>query len=340
MDKHSLVVNGKNAVRRHCDPVITLESQRLAGHQHNVGSAIPALHLVLAAADLRLAVRRLGARLPGPAGAGAEEQARRIVRPAAHVARAHDALAVRDGEVQQATHIALRARLLRDLSDKAVDPLNRLEHGFAQHRVSKAVFLLHLIVWVGAESLQAVEEEGKRPLAVGAASHALEPAVAHARHQPPLDAHLPASDAAVVHPHERSARERVAVGIGEGALGAGADVGEHQRADGLAGQALEVAAVPGGDGGSEDAGLGAQVYLVLLGSRGVLVGLVGPARRGVVAHAEAVAIVRTAVVQTQARVVALRENAVGGRGYQMGEEDWRVAAVNEKAAHDCPVCSL
>jgi hypothetical protein len=31
---------------------------------------------------------------------------------------------------------------------------------------------------------------------------------------------------------------------------------------------------------------------------------------------------------------------VGGRGYQMGEEDWRVAAVNEKAAHDCPVCSL
>ncbi|CAG8469950.1 2928_t:CDS:2, partial [Scutellospora calospora] len=311
MDEHGLVVDSEDAVRGHRNPIVALESQRLAGHQHNVRAAVSALHLVLAAADLRLAVRRLGAWLFRPAGSRAEEQARRVVCPAANIARAHDALAVRNSEVKQAPHIALRASFLWDLSDEAIDPLDRLEHSLTQHRVSESVSLLHLIVRVCTKPLQAVEEERKRPLTVGAASHALEPAIAHARHQPPLDAHLPAADAAIVHPHERPARERVAVGVGEGAFGAGADVGEDQRADGLAGQTLEVAAVPGGDGRGEDARLRAQVYLVLLGGGGVFVGVVGLARGGgVVAHAEAVAIV--------------------------GQEDGLVTTVDKETTHDCP----
>jgi len=56
VDQHRLVVNREHAVCRYRDPVVTLECERLAGHEHDVRAAIPALHLVLAAADLRFAV--------------------------------------------------------------------------------------------------------------------------------------------------------------------------------------------------------------------------------------------------------------------------------------------
>jgi hypothetical protein len=89
----------------------------------------------------------------------------------------------------------------------------------------------------------------------------------------------------------------VAVGIGESAFCASADVREYKRADGLAGQAFEVAAVPGWDSRSEDTRLRAEVYLVLSRSR-FFVGAAGSARRCVVSDAKAIAIVRAAVVQT------------------------------------------
>jgi hypothetical protein len=90
----------------------------------------------------------------------------------------------------------------------------------------------------------------------------------------------------------------VAVGVGESALCASADVRENKRADGLAGQAFEVAAVPGRDRGSENTRLRAKVYLVLSGSGGFFVGAAGSASRCVVSYAKTVAIVRAAVVQS------------------------------------------
>lgn len=42
---------------------------------------------------------------------------------------------------------------------------------------------------------------------------------------------------------------------------------------------------------------------------------------------------RAAVVETQAGVVALGEDAVGGRGDEVGEQDGRVARVDEEATH-------
>jgi hypothetical protein len=109
---------------------------------------------------------------------------------------------------------------------------------------------------------------------------------------------------------------------------------EDQRADRLASQTLEIAAVPGRDCGGENARLGAKVYLVLLWSHRLFMGAADRSRCGVVADTEAIAIVRAAVIQTEARVVALREDAVGGRGDQVGEQDRRVARIDEEATHD------
>jgi hypothetical protein len=90
----------------------------------------------------------------------------------------------------------------------------------------------------------------------------------------------------------------VAVGIGESAFCASADVRKDKRADGLAGQAFEVAAVPGGNCRCENTRLGAKVYLVLSRSSRFFVGAAGSARRCVVSDAKAIAIVWAAVVQT------------------------------------------
>jgi len=226
-------------------------------------------------------------------------------------------------------------RLFRDLSNEFIDPLDRLEHRLAQNSMSKAIPLLDLIVRVRTQSLQAIEEESKRPLAIRTASHALKPPIRNARNKPPLDTQLPPAHTAIVHPHQRPARERMAISIRQRALSARTHVCEHQRADRLARQTLEVAAVPGGDRGSKDARLRAKVYLILLRRDGVFVG--GLARRGrgrgVVADAEAVTVVRAAVVEAQAGVVALGEDAVGGRGDEVGEQDGRVARVDEEATH-------
>jgi len=71
----------------------------------------------------------------------------------------------------------------------------------------------------------------------------------------------------------------MAVCGGECAGGGGAHVGEDERGGGFRGEAGEVDAVPSGGGGGEEAGRGAE--------GGV---------RGVVAYAEAVAVVGTAGV--------------------------------------------
>ena len=121
---------------------------------------------------------------------------------------------------------------------------------------------------------------------------------------------------------------------------------EDERGSGFARQAGEVRAVPGRERGGEDAGFRAEVdgffnIVVLF----VLAGLVvmgccgvggceaaafggGRGRGGVVADAEAIPVVRTRLVEAQAGVVGLGEDAVGGGGDEVGEEDGRVARVD------------
>ena len=70
----------------------------------------------------------------------------------------------------------------------------------------------------------------------------------------------------------------MAVRIGEAALGGSAYVGEDQRGCGLGGEARKIDAVPGGGCAGEDAGVGSK------------------GRGCVVANAEAVAVMRAAVI--------------------------------------------
>lgn len=58
-----------------------------------------------------------------------------------------------------------------------------------------------------------------------------------------------------------------------------------------------------------------------------------PTRSGVVSHAEAVAVMRACRVEAESRVVGLGEDGVGGAGDEVGEEDGRLAGVDEEAAH-------
>lgn len=68
---------------------------------------------------------------------------------------------------------------------------------------------------------------------------------------------LPTTDTSVVHPHEIVVLEGVAVAIGEGRLRGRSDMGEDERRAGLRCEPFQVLAVPCGQRGCEDAGLGA-----------------------------------------------------------------------------------
>jgi hypothetical protein len=79
----------------------------------------------------------------------------------------------------------------------------------------------------------------------------------------------------------------VAVLVAQVALRRGPHMGEYERGSRLRGEALEVDAVPGRDRGGKDAGLGAEGGIC------------------VVAYAEAVAVMGTAAVETEAGVIGL-----------------------------------
>lgn len=81
-----------------------------------------------------------------------------------------------------------------------------------------------------------------------------------------------------MHEHQALIAKRVAVGVAEISFGGGAHVCEDEGGGGFGGESREVDAVPGGDGRSEDAGVGAE--------RG----------GGVVPDAEAIAVVWAAAV--------------------------------------------
>ena len=73
--------------------------------------------------------------------------------------------------------------------------------------------------------------------------------------------------------------ERMAVAVGEGALGSGAHMGKNERGDGLTGDPFEIDAVPRRNRGGEDAGLRAEGWwrvvadtetVTVVGTAGVL----------------------------------------------------------------------
>lgn len=245
----------------------SFESQRFRGHEHDIRALISTLHLVLA---LFLALL--------PACAGGEVKTRCFVGAAADVSRAHDAMAIRDGEVKQTPLVTrLHPLLLRRRIHKLIDTPNSLQHRPPQHRVSKPLLSTHLVIRMTPLPLQTIQKQRKRPLTVRTPLHAQEPFLAQTQRHAPF--HVPpASDVAVVHEHEAAVGERVAVGVGEGAFGCGADVGEDEGGGRFGSEARKVDAVPGGGGGGEDAGGGAEGW----GS--------------VVTYAEAVAVVGSSVI--------------------------------------------
>lgn len=223
----------------------SFKSQWLAGHEHDIGALVAPFHLVvplLAAVFL-------------PAGAGRKVQAGGLVGGAADVAGADDAVSVGDGEVEQAPRVELLAAFGGDVGDQLVDALDGAQHGVSEHGVAKATAVAPTIrgrARIMTTPLQAVEEDGKGPLAVGAAVHAVEPLGRDGQSQSALDL-SPAADVAVVHPQQATVSEGVAVAVGERAFGRGSHVGEDERRRRLGRQPFQVDAVPRRDCRREDA---------------------------------------------------------------------------------------
>src|SRR5699024_6195850 len=137
----------------------------------NVGPLVPALHVEV----LRIRGVRAGAFRPlRPRGV---IQASGLVRGAADVPRADDAVPVRDSKVKQAPRIDVI--VLYDTRrygvDELVAKLDGPQHRLPQHRRSEAP--LGCGAGVVSHSFQRVKEQRKRPLAVRTARDAEVPLV-------------------------------------------------------------------------------------------------------------------------------------------------------------------
>lgn len=302
MDHDCLFVNCNCAVRRDCDPIVcrslhqysergikiqcvdveykpltSLKRQRFTSHEHDVGSFISPLHLVLPRSFTLL-----------PARTGGEVQRSSFIGGTAHISRTHDAMTIGNGEVQKTP---LVHHFVPQLGwggiYKGIDELDRLKHCLPEHRVPETIHRALLTIGVKACFLQTVEEESKSPFAVSVSLNNHEPFLSHAQCDFSLDM-SPAGNVAVVHEHETAVGERVAVRIGKAALGGSAYMGEDQRGCGFRGETGEIDAVPSGRRAGEDAGVGSEDW------------------RSVVANAEAVAVVRPAVVLECGKCHSLR----------------------------------
>lgn len=266
----------------------SLKRQRLARNKHDIGTLVPPLHLVI---NLPLLTPRRILLLP-PTRPRREKQTRRLVRPTTHIPRTNHTMPIRNREIQQTPRILLNPLLPHHLPNQRIDPLNRLQQRLPQHRVPEPLRSVLLTVGRIPHAIQTVQEHRERPFAVRAALHVAEPLVLQARGQTSLH-QLPAPDAAVVHPHQAAVPEGVAVLLAQVALRRGAHVRKNEGGGCFGGEARQVDAVPGGDGGGEDARLWAQEG------------------RGVVADAEPVAVVGAAVVLGE--LVKGRVEGEGGR---------------------------
>lgn len=245
----------------------SLKSQGFTSHEHNIGSFIPPLHLILA-----------GPFTLHPARPRGKIQRRGFVRRAADISCAHDAMTVRHREIEQAPLIHhFVPQLRRRGVHEAIDALDRLQHRLPEHRVPEPVKGALLAVGIKARLVQTVQEESKGPFAVRVSLNAHEPLLAHTQGDFALDV-SPTGDVAVVHEHETAVGERVAVEVRNAAFCRGAHVGEDEGRGRFGGEAGEVDAIPSGGRAGEDARVGSQGWW------------------RVVANAEAVAVVRAAVI--------------------------------------------
>lgn len=187
-------------------------------------------------------------------------------------------MTIRHGKVQKTPLIHhLVPQLRRCGVYEAVDELDRLKHRLPEHRVPETIGRVLLTVRVKAGFLQTVQKEGKSPFTVSISLNSHEPFLPYAQRDFSFDM-SPAGNVAVVHEHETAVGERVAVRIGKAALGRRAYMGEDQRGCGFGGEAREIDAVPSGRCAGKKAGVGSEGWWC------------------VVANAEAVAVVRAAVV--------------------------------------------
>lgn len=188
---------------------------------------------------------------------------------------------IADSEIQETAAIQpflpFLPLFIRDCGDQRVQLLDGLEHSFPKDGMPETLFIESGGIRVVAHTVEDIQEERKSPFAIRAPAHAAEPAFLQPHGEAALDV-LPGADVAVVHPHQAVAVEWMAVGVGEGALGGGAHVGEDELRGGFGAEPVQVDAIPGGYGGGEDAGGGTEGW------------------GGVVAESEAIAVVWAAAV--------------------------------------------
>jgi hypothetical protein len=182
-----------------------------------------------------------------------EVQTRRLVRLAADIPRADDSVTIGNRKIEQTARLHVPGDIMPpgNVAHELINPRDGFHHDPPQQRLAEP-----LRPWVRAGihalPLEQVEKQRKRPLAIRAALHAQKPPVRERPRQRTLDV-LPPADVPVVHPHQRLVLERVAVVVGERALGRGAHVREYQARACLGRKAFEVLAVPRGQRRREDA---------------------------------------------------------------------------------------
>ena len=195
----SLVFDQASSLQR----LTTLKCQRLTSNEDEIGAFVLAFHLELT---------RLSRE--APAGTTREIQACRLIRSAVHVFGAKYTVTIRDRKVQQAPLLILiGASGLRSVMGKAIDPLDGAEQSFPHGSMREAIRHIVFIIWIIAGFLEAVQENGKSPLAVCAAVDSIEPPFIDAHGQRPLGM-LPIRDVPIVHPHQVLVGEWVAVRVG------------------------------------------------------------------------------------------------------------------------------
>lgn len=202
---------------------------------------------------------------------------------------------VGDGKVQQTSGVEIFSKLAGDIRNELVDPLDRVQHRFPQHGMAESP-VRGIGTGIVPGLLHAVQKQGKRPLAISPSLDSVEPFCVDGQGQRTLDV-LPASNVAVVHPHQGSIEERMAVAIGQRSLGRCSQVGKYERRGGFGGQPFQIDAVPRRDRRGEDARLGAQGW------------------SGIVANSETVAIVRPShVLKARSEKKAFVANQQRGAG--------------------------
>lgn len=184
-------------------------------------------------------------------------KARGVICRAVDVPRADDAVAIGHAKVQQASGVDILVvyGALGDLVDQVVDVGDGLQHSLPQHGRTEA--FLGRRAGVMAHAFERVQEQGKRPFAVGASFYTQVPFVGQSLCQTALDI-SPTAKPAIVHPHKTTMLERVAIVRRGRALGGSANVCENEMRGSAGCDSLKVGVVPRGRGRGENARFGPQ----------------------------------------------------------------------------------